>query len=480
MPAALRPAWLAWATLAAAVVAGWLVAVMPRTAAVAFAGLGFAVLIAVRPVLGAYLIIGLTPLIVGIDRGRVVPFFRPNEALALAIGSALIGRGVVSLRHGRLLRPRIDAVDVAMVLLAVTSSILPLLWMLARQRQITGDDIQYALVVWKFYGIYLIVRASVTTVAQVRRCLWISMAAAVVVALVAMLQSLKLFGVPSLLAAYYAPFGMERTLASGRGSSTLALAAAVADLMIFNLAIAIGLRLREGRHRTLLACAAVVFVFGTLGSGQFSGGIGLVVGMLALVAVTGKLDLLLPFGAAALIGTAAVWPVIQTRLVGFKGANGLPDSWIGRLNNLRGYFWPELFSRWNFVLGVRPTARVPAPKANGNLWIWIESGYTWLLWGGGIPLLGAYVFFVWATLRRTWETARRRQDAVGVAAIASFVGVVVVTVLMAFDPHITYRGAADALFALLALAGVRAGAGEEADGVATRSRGRPELEQVVG
>ena len=82
--------------------------------------------------------------------------------------------------------------------------------------------------------------------------------------------------------------------------------------------------------------------------------------------------------------------------------------------------------------------------------MWIESGYTWLLWGGGIPLLGAYVWFVVVALRESGRrgpapyrrASRHRPDAR--RRLAADI------VLMIFDPHLTYRGAADALFALLA------------------------------
>src|SRR2546425_2395275 len=47
------------------------------------------------PALAAYLIIGLTPLTVGISRGGALPLVRPNEALSLLVGVALVTRGIV-------------------------------------------------------------------------------------------------------------------------------------------------------------------------------------------------------------------------------------------------------------------------------------------------------------------------------------------------------------------------------------------------
>jgi hypothetical protein len=151
-----------------------------------------------------------------------------------------------------------------------------------------------------------------------------------------------------------------------------------------------------------------------------------------------------------LVGGVVMWPVIQTRLLGFQSASGLPDSWIVRLRNLNTYFWPELGKQGNWILGVRPSARAPAPHEEFK-YVWIESGYTWLLWGGGLPLLGAYVYWVVVCIRRAGAAARHAAGVVGTIGLTIVAAVAADIVLMVFDPHLTYRGVADALFGLIAM-----------------------------
>jgi murein biosynthesis integral membrane protein MurJ len=449
--------WLAVPSLAAALGVGALTALHPTRVLIALLVLALAACVWARPPMAAYLVIALTPLTVGISRGSALPLIRPNEAIALLAGATLAARGLVRLRTGRFPRLRVDRVEVAMLLMAVTNSIIPLLSMTVRSQPITKDDFLYSLVLWKLLGLYAIVRASVTSERQVRRCLQLSVAAACVVAVLAILQSLGKFGITGLLAHYYAVSqnGQTGALQNGRGSSTLGLPAATADLMILNLAVVVGLWTRYGRHRLALAGAGLLFVAGALSAGEFSSAIGLVVGIVCIATVTRTPRLLTVFLPGVAGAAFALRPVIGRRLSGFQSASGLPNSWTGRLQNLQNYFWPKLFSDWNFVLGVGPAARIQvATQLNG--YVWIESGYTWLLWGGGIPLLASYLYFVYAVARRGWRAARGRSDGRSVAGTAVFAAVFVVAVLMAFDPHFTYRGSADAFFFLLALAAPRA------------------------
>jgi hypothetical protein len=467
--------------LGGAVGLGILCALRPLLAAVLVVLAVLVTAVWARPALAACLLIFLTPLTAGIDRGSALPVLRPQEALAVVLGGTLAVRGVVRLRTGRLPRLRLGPVEWALVLMAVAGSLLPLLRMAVSQEAIGQDDVFYALVLWKYLGLYVLIRASVSTDRHVRACLWLSVAASTVVAGLAILQSLGLFGVPHLLATYYAPFGYTDAFAA-RGSSTLGLPAATADLAVINLAIVAGLWTRLRRYRPALALAAAVLVMGALSAGEFSSAIGLLTGVLCIAIVIQQPRLLWAIAPAALVAGFALWPVISRRLSGFESASGLPVSWTGRLANLQTYFWPKLFSGGNFLLGVRPAARIPvATQATG--YVWIESGYTWLLWAGGLPLLAGFVFLAWAAARRGWRAARGGMDGLGgaagpevrsgaagpgvrsgaagpgvrsVAGIALFTAIVVISVAMTFDPHLTYRGTGDAFFTLLALAAPRA------------------------
>jgi Mrp family chromosome partitioning ATPase/capsular polysaccharide biosynthesis protein len=405
------------------------------------------------PVLATYLIVVVTPLTVGISSGASLPL-RPNEVVDALVGVGLVAGILARLRAGEVPRLRLGHLEWSMLLMAVCSSVLPLLLMAVRLQQITKDDLLYAIVMWKLLGLYTIVRLSVRTDEQIRRCLWLSVAAGCVVALGAIAQSLNIAGLGGMITSVFGDTAAGPVTPGARGGSTLGLPAAVADLMIFNLAIATGLWTRYRRHPLFLAGAAVLFVFGAVSAGEFSGYIGLVVGVVFIAIVTRSTKLLGYCVPAGLAGVAVLWPVVSIRLNGFHSAYGLPTSWLGRLSNLRTYFWPKLLSHWNFALGVRPAARVPVLTQN-PAYVWIESGYTWLLWAGGIPFLASYVYFTAVTVKRGWDAARHETGALSVAGAAAFVAVLVTAVLMLFDPHLTYRGSADLLFVLIALAATR-------------------------
>jgi len=402
-----------------------------------------------RPAIAAYVLIFLTPLVVGISAGSLVPLLRPNEALMVLLGAGVGLRWLIGLRSGDFRLPRIDRVDITLVAVCVASSVLPLAMMLVRQRPITMDDLLYCIVIWKLFAEYVIVRSVIKTRAQAMRCLWLSMAAAAIVGFIGIVQALGLAGVPGLIAKYTSESSAEGMVSIGRGSSLLGLPAATADLAILNLGIAVAMIVRGHPRRLLLGGLGVLFALTVVAAAEFATVIGLVVAVIVLMVLTKSGRLAIYMVPVGLLGGVLLWPVIEMRLSGFHSTAGLPLSWVDRLYNLRTYFWPVLFSDHNWILGVQPSPRIAtSSKAEG--YIWIESGYTWLLWGGGIPLLASYLAFAGAVIKRSLAFARRA-DATGIAATAVAAAMCSQVLLMVFDPHLTFRGSGDALFLLLGL-----------------------------
>lgn len=438
------------ALLLAALALGAAVSVQPVLAMAAALGIALVAAIAVWPVVGTYALVSLTPLTAGIDRGTLIPLLRPNEALCAVVALALVLRWLFRLRSTRELVPHVDPLVASMLGLGLASSAVPLLWMKIRGLTIGLDDVLYALLIWKFVIVFLIVRAVPLTEKQRWRLLQLSVATAALISVISLLQTAGFGPLINVLKTYYTTNDNVNAITSARGSSTLGLPIAVADLLTFNLAIVMGVIWLRHRTRPVLIVAALLLTLGVVGAGEFSGVIGLVIGVAVLCVLTRSTFSARFLAIGGVVAVPVVWPVIQTRLAGFQSLSGLPISWTGRLTNLETYFWPVLFSRHHYLLGVRPAARVVAPhRANG--FIWIESGYTWLLWAGGVPLLLAFAWFVVASMRTALAAIRSGTETRRIAGLAAAVALVVITVLMIFDPHLTYRGVADELFVLLAL-----------------------------
>ena len=106
---------------------------------------------------------------------------RPNEILVILIAGALAVRIFFSMLARVHYKARVCRVDLALLLLAFTSSVVPLLVRIFRDLPVSTDDLLFSIVLWKYLLIYCAFRVSISTPSQVARCLWLSMASAALV-----------------------------------------------------------------------------------------------------------------------------------------------------------------------------------------------------------------------------------------------------------------------------------------------------------
>jgi hypothetical protein len=443
--------WLGWGAAGCVLIGGILaVAAGPLlvlTVIGALAVLGLFAAAAYRPIFATYAYLGTLPLITGIDRGNLIPLVRPNEALlAVLLAGALVG-GYLRRCRGDRVPIRLHQLDIPLGVFLLMSTAWPLLSLMLRGQTPVTSDLAAVLPVCKLVGIYLLVRFSVSTEAQLVRCFRLIIWPGAVVAVIAILQTLNFGPVVTMLQAVWTPDSNVAALAE-RGTATLGSPLATGDYILICLTLVICCAARGLlNYRERLVLGAVLSA-GVLAAGQFSTWIsaivvaGLILWRFGTIRRSSMRFLwLIPFvfalGAPALIG----------RLQGF-GDYGVPRSWIGRWNNLSNFYLPR-FNFINVLLGVSPDPVLPAPERWREV-IYLEGGYLRFLWIGGIPLLAAFLWLAVAVLRRTRELMER-PGAIGVAASAMWVCWWFVLILTVLDPHLTFRGPGDVLFMLMGI-----------------------------
>ncbi|MCZ2836041.1 hypothetical protein [Modestobacter sp. VKM Ac-2985] len=418
-------------------------------------GIAMVALVAKHPRFAAYAYLAIGPLVVGLERGTALPLIRVNELLLAVLWLGLLAGPVRRWAVQGFPPIHLHVVDWCVLALAVFSSVTGLLWMFVRSEPLTLDDILFALTLWKYLALYALVRIAIRQGEHARTALVLALASSAVVALLGILQVLQFGPVPGLLTPFVSADEPEK-IEQLNAKSTIGGSIAFADLMAILVAVSLSWFVLVRSSRPVTGVAAAIFAMATLASGQFSG----VLGLIAVAITTGALLRILTRLAVLsipliVVAAIALRPALEARLLELDPNTGLPVQWTGdtgRLANLQTFIWPRLGEGLNWLLGVQTSARIPAPESYRE-WIWIESGYTWLLWNGGVPLLLAFMAYVAFAGRACWRTiSSTAHPAFRIAAIAALAGLVQLSLLMVVDTHLTMRGTADFLFPLVAMA----------------------------
>gem|GEM_PF-1490186 len=386
------------------------------------------------------------PLLAGLPRGQLVPFIRVTEAAQIGLTglAALIAFGTYS--HGTRWHFELTRVDWAMAGVALFGSIVPIASTIARGNSVDIDVAVAAFALLKYFFLYVFARCAVRTAGDVRTAILAAITSGLIVATLAVPESLGIGPTGDFTRSIFANENSNQS--AGRAFTTLGSAIASGTILAMSAALALGFAVR---HKNVLAGAASsVLVIGALATGQATAVIGVVVIMLIASSYLGVLKKVAIAALPALgVSFALLGPVIDERLASTGSRSLVPSSWRIRWVNISELFWPDI-ADGGWIIGVDPRTTVLPP----DIWrseVFLESGYLWLLWVGGLPLLITFSTFIVLAWRGTARRAET-QPTFEVARVGARAAIGFIAVMSIIDPHQTLRGGADLFYVLVALA----------------------------
>lgn len=389
------------------------------------------------------------PFLAGLPRGTFIPLLRPSEAVQIGVTGFGVALAAAALLAGRRWRLNIGRVEWSLVAMTASASLLPLLWLMARSQPIGTDELMAVFPIVKYAVLFLLTRVCVTSEHGVATIAKAMIGSALLIAAISVTQALGVGPVIDFLTSYFVS-SSDDVIDGGRGTTTIGSSIATGAYLAMVCGVSLSWGLATG-NRLLLAAAAALAV-GTLGSGQAGSllALGVVIGVVAhrhgrfAQLVTWSI----PLGAVAAV---AMWPILAARLAEVDSGSGLPQSWLIRWNNIAELYLPSL-ADGGWLLGVNPNAILQPPDVWRDV-IYLESGYLWLLWVGGIPLLLAAMAFMvtsWRALGAS-DADPRPSTVIEAVRIAGQAAVAMILAVSVLDPHLTLRGGADVFFVLIAV-----------------------------
>jgi hypothetical protein len=417
-----------------------------------------------KPVRGAYLMVLLVPIVVGLGRGKFVPMMRPNEALILFILGIAILYGAFGKSTGRVRLGPMTSVDRAFALLFIAGSLLPLVVQLFRSDKPTVEDTFQLLSLLKYYIGYRLLLALVPDDRQMLTATKLMILASMAVAVIGIMQYARIFNMQEILANLYDAGQVLQSVDVHRATSTLGVWQALADYMAVHAALCMGLLTARmpGTHglkcapyairgfwRWALVAGLFMSIAGALSTATLTGIVALVLALGIMAKLGGYLRravlYAIPLTVVALI---AFLPAIQERMdyqYNSWGASGqMPVTWEYRISNLTTIFWPVV--RDSLVFGVAPSVSPDLP------WHFPENQQMYLLYQGGLIYVAAYFIFMWVVIRTLWGFQKRLDGPARAVGRAALIAWLLMLILGLIDSHLTMAGEADAAWLLLALA----------------------------
>lgn len=408
----------------------------------------FALAALLRPILLCYLTIIAIALTSGMQRGKLIPFLIPNEAILLfSIGLAFI----IILARRRQLSTNLSLINIAIIVLVVGTMLVPGISYLLRGTAFTVKDVltllaplQYVLLFWLFTNIP-------ENNIERQWILRLMLLCGMLVATVGLLQAAGIELVTGFLHQWYGSAHELKAADYGRITSLMSAWNGLGIFLMANLLIAwaFGVSRPTDLGLGLIVAAMIICTMALLITGSYASIIGVVVGIfivtLLLRGINRKTVILLSGLTMAVALTFILFQAfILKRLESQFGYGGsLPATLLDRFRIWHDIYLPAI--QQNPIWGVYLT--IPATYT----WQYTESQYLTLLFCFG--LVGFSAFLLWVAITLLWLIRRFRKydDLLKPVAAIAFSLILVLSMAGFTNAVFTYSGTADYMWILLAL-----------------------------